>query len=348
MNNETEDDFQKEYIRQLEEEEREELTNNADTISVFKKFCFDRNLQLNDSNFKYIQTIGIIADYPNIVQYLTSDFTKDKEGLIEFKLLCKLYKNNRFAQGLLYDKNFILMAHPFFRRSFYDGNNFAPRFIEFFWNLNDIKIDSYIALDYNRVRINVDNSVYKELDKWYGASFSKIIDSINDDVVKIRPPMDLGEHHISFIFSDAYCLDIKWATKGAIKSFQAEEFKTDKIRITINSEEYYPVRYIHAEFDLENQCFRHFDGAVHLYTSEEYYRRRDSDFNYNSKNNTHIKTISEKLFKFNGNIDIDTWIKFTSHFFAGNPLVFEYFEGSYPTRILEILEIIRKKKLENN
>lgn len=79
------------------------------------------------------------------------------------------------------------------------------------------------------------------------------------------------------------------------------------------------------------------------YTAEEYYGRRDSDFNYNTKESNQIKSQSEKLFKMNGVVDVETWIKFTSHFMTGNPLIFEYFEGKYPENIEEIICKMRNK-----
>lgn len=82
----------------------------------------------------------------------------------------------------------------------------------------------------------------------------------------------------------------------------------------------------------------------HDITSEEYYSRRDADFNYNAKNDRKIKTASEKLFKFNGKISVDNWIEYSSHFMTANPLVHEYFEGSYPEHISEIVEAVRKSK----
>ncbi len=88
-----------------------------------------------------------------------------------------------------------------------------------------------------------------------------------------------------------HSLDIKWETKNNIKSFQAEEFKTEEIKIEYENGSFHPVRYIHAEYDLTEKVFRHFDGAIHFYTEDEYYRRRDSDFNFNKKNTTHIKSI---------------------------------------------------------
>lgn len=339
-------EFQKKYIEMMKEEEKVELANNADAITSFKRIMAQKGVTLTDENFKYLQTIGIVATYPNIISYLHPSLVNDKEGLLNFKSLCQSFVRKRFLNGYLYGDNFMLMAHPFFRRGFHGVNNYAPRFVELFWNFDNPRIDTYISLDADRVRINVDDSSYMELDTWYGAQFDRNIESISDGTVKLRPPMDIDNFLNSFFFRDAYALDIKWATKERIKSFQAEEFKTEDVKLVKNGIEYYPVRYIHAEYDLDKKFFRHFDGAIHFYKETEYYSRRESDFNYNNKSQNHIKTLSEKLYKMNGQISVDTWIEFSSHFFTGNPLVFEYFEGKYPKHIDEMLEKVRLRKNE--
>jgi hypothetical protein len=337
-------DFQREYLESLIEEEKEELAKHAEQINSFKEFMARKGIHLSEDNFKYLQTTGIVAIYPNIISHLHSGLRADKEGLFAFNSLCQNFERRGFVNGYLYGSKFMLMAHPYFRRGFHAVNNYAPRFVEFFWNFEDGNIEKYISLDKDRVRINLDDRTYMELDTWFGAKFNRNINEIPDGIVKVRPPTDLRESLIFFFFRDTYSLDIKWATKGDIKSFQAEEFKTESIRITKDSIEYYPVRYVHAEYDIERGYFRHFDGAIHFYTESEYYARRDTEFNYNSKKTTHIKTLSEKLFKMNGNIGIDTWIEFTSHFLTGNPLIFEYFEGEYPQYIKEMIEKVRLQK----
>ena len=337
-------DFQKEYIRMLKEEEREELSKHAATISSFKSFMANKGVELTDQNFNFYPPIGITVSYPNIVNFLHDSLVNDKEELMNFNDLCQNFTKKRFVDGYLYDNNFMLMANTYFRRGFHKINNYTPRFIELFWNYHDANVDTYISIDMDRVRVNVDDSIYMERDTWYGAQFNKQISSITDGIVKLRPPMDIEHRHISFFFNDAYSLDIKWTTKDGIKNFQAEEFKTNEIKIEKNGIEYYPVRYLHAEYDLTEGYFRHFDGAIHFYTEIEYYQRRDSDFNYNSKNRDHIKTLSQKLFKMNGIVDVDTWINFSSHFLTGNPLVFEYFEGKYPEHINDMLEKVRHAK----
>ncbi len=313
-------EFQKRYFEQIKEEKRKQLANNVNLIESFKSELIKRGIELKDENFDYIQKIGIVATYPNIVDYLCGNILKDKEGLFDFKVLNQFFERRPFASGFLYQKNYMLIAHPNFRRGFHKDNNFAPRFIELFWAKNDSKIDSFISIDCNRVRINVDDTVYIELDTWYGASFNKKINEINDGNTKLRPPSYLDNSNISFFFANAYSLDIKWKSKvdnetlEIIKTFQAEEFKTEEVTVNIDGVIYYPVRYIHAEFIVAKEYFRHFDGAIHFYTEDEYHKRRDSDFNYNLKNLSHIKTKSEKLFKMNGNVDVETWINLTSHF----------------------------------
>jgi hypothetical protein len=341
-------DSLEESIRKYNErklnEEKNELSKNADTIRRFKELCSEKGLRLLDENFRYIYTIGIIASYPNILPILNPQIELDKEDLINFALLNTYYQKKSISTGFLYGTDYMVMAHPYFRRGFQQNTNFAPRFIDLFWRLNPIDMDLYIAIDLNRVRINVDNSMYMELDTWYGARFDKSISLISNGLSKLRPPLDLNETNIQFLFNNAYSLDTLWETNNNIKTFQAEEFKTEEVRLNLNGTNYFPSRYIHAEFDLNIGFFRHFDGALHLYNEEEYYERRDSDFNYNRKHDFYIKSNSRKLFKMNGKVSVDNWIQFSSHFLTGNPLIIEYFEGKYPDKILEILEKIRKKK----
>ncbi len=334
-------DIQKEYVRMLKEEEKEELSKHAALISSFKEFMRKKGITLTDANFNFYYTTGIIASYPNIVNFLHHSLVNDKEGLMSFSNLCNNFTKKLFFDGYLYGENFMLMANSYFRRSFDRMNNYTPRFIEHFWKYSDANVEAYISLDMDRVRIDINGPAYMEKDTWYGAKFNEQIDSISDGIVKLRPPVDTERSYISFFFSDVYSLDIKWSTKNNTKTFQAEEFKTDEVKIEKNGVEYHPVRYIHAEYEINKGYFRHFDGAIHFYTENEYYQRRDSDFNYNSKNRDHIKTLSQKLFKMNGIVNIDTWIEFSSQFFKGNPLVFEYFEGKYPEHINQMLEKVR-------
>lgn len=329
-------------LQAMKERDDEELRSHTPTIEKFKAFALEHGLTLTDEHFEYSPPVGVTANYPNIVELLGIEATRDDEKLVDFKQVKLNHTTHPMGHGLLLGANYILLAHPFFRRGFHRNNNFAPRFVEQFWRINDPQIEPYIALDFDRVRINVDNTSYMELDTWYGAKFNQDITSIKDDVVKLRPPLDISEFHNDFMFANSYSLDIVWKTEGLIKNFQAEEFKTENVVVVRNGATFHPVRYVHAEYNLSTRYFQHFDGAIHYYTPDEYFQRRDSDMNYNSKNAQQIKSSSEKLFKLNGVISLPVWTNFISHFMTGNPLVFEYFEGQYPERITEILTAIRK------
>jgi hypothetical protein len=224
------------------------------------------------------------------------------------------------------------------------ANNWAPRFIDLFWRFGAAGMEKYIALDEDRVRIDVEGLGYFEADTWFGAPFDEDVRNIRPGIVKLRPPSDLDPMYVSFLFADTYCLDIKWSESNGVKVFQALEIKTERTKVQIEGRDYFPARYLHAEFDLGANCFRHFDGAIQLLTEEEYLQRRDSDFNMTLKNPAHVKARSTKVFKINGPLETADWVEFCCHFYPANPLTFEYFSGAYPEHVTETLGRIRDHK----
>jgi len=337
----TKKDFLEEYQKQLQIEQEEELANKADLIQKFIKYCQTKNIILTQNNFAYSHAVGITANLSDIIKRLDSNLKSDKEGLFEFLGLRGRYDTLPFAPGMFILKDYILLADPLFRRGFSSAANFAPRFIELFWNFNQDNIQKFISLDTDRVRLN-DGTSYAERDFWFGSKLNRDIHQIKDSIAKLRPPAGLTSTQIEMIFANTYALDAKWTTKGAIKSFQAEEFKESTTTVNFQGQDFYPARYLHAEFDCSLSMFRHFDGAVHFYTAEEYFLRRDNDFNYNLKNDVQIKTLSKKLFKINGHLSVDKWLELSSHYFSGNPLVYEYFEGQLPEKIQKMVEVFLK------
>lgn len=346
MDNETE--IYREYKQQQNKERIERLTKNSALIQSFIEFCENKQIKLTTEHFDSIPKIGIVVKYPNIVHLLNNKILKDKEELIDVSVLEKEFHKEGFATGCYYSDKYIVMAHHYYRRGHSENNNFAPHFVDVFLGYKSDNIQKYIAIDSDRVRINIDNRVYMEFDTWFGAKFKNTISAIEDGIVKLRPPLELESSNIDFSFGETYSLDIKWSSKNGIKTFQAEEFKTENRKIKKNGNEYFPAKYLHAEFDMNAGTFRHFDGAIHFYTEDEYYQRRDSDFNYNSKNDLKLKTHSQKLFKVNGQVSIDKWIELTSHYLHGDPLIFEYFEGKLPDNIIEILNKITSREQNNH
>jgi len=341
------DELMQRRLAAMAEEARNRLNEASDLIANFSAFAEKKGVKLVSSSFSYIPTIGIVATAPSLAKTILGPIPTERDGLIAMAHLAEHHKLRTFLPGYYSSTNYMLMAHPFFRRGMHEEANFAPRFIEQFWAFDVDDVAKYISIDENRLRINVDNSCYFEEDTWYGAPFDNEIAEIPNGTAKLRPPMDLQESYNDFFFSKVYCLDVKWSQQDEIKTFQALELKTPGVQVVVGGERYYPARYLHAEFDLSTRKFRHFDGAVQLFLENEYLQRRDSDFNVNAKHRLHLKARSKKLFKFNGAISKASWVEFCCHFFTGNPLVFEYFTGSYPVHIVEILEKLRVRREHN-
>lgn len=329
------------YFRQQKEQEKFQLSKHADAISKFITFAASRGAILTMANISYVQKIGIVATAPGLLEQLTGKFQRERDRLFSFDILEENFISSRSHAGYFQAANFIPMAHPLFRRGMHGMNHFAPCFIDLFWAFERDGVSKYIALEDDRVKLDIDFGYAIEMDTWYGAPYHEDIPKIKNDISKLRPPLDIDTGFSSMFFADTYCLDLKWDQKDEIKTFQALEIKSEKTYLFIDNEKYFPARYIHAEFDLAERRFRHFDGAIQYYSEQEYIQRRDSDFNYNAKHREHIKAPSKKLFKLNGWIDVETWAEFCCQFLAGNPLIHEYFTGKYPNHISEALEKYR-------
>jgi len=329
------------YFADMEKQSRRRLAEAADLIAKFTALAASKGVNLSAESFEYIQTTGIVAKAHGIARALLGPLRSERDGLLPFNEIASRFPPNPHFEGCFVGSDFILMAHPSYRRGMHPVNNWAPRFIDLFWRFDNPGIEKYISLDEHRVRIDIDGPGYFESDTWYGAPFDDDIRNIKPGIVKLRPPLDLESWHVSFFFAGVYCLDIKWSESDGIKSFQALEMKTEDIKIEVGGQHYFPARYLHAEFDLAANCFRHFDGSIQLFTEEEYIQRRDADFNMTMKNHAHIKARSNKVFKINGPLKTEDWVELCCHFYTANPLTFEYFSGEYPRHVTESLERIR-------
>jgi hypothetical protein len=339
----TDDELITRHVQMQKELQVKQLVEHKTLIIAFKEFSAKKGVNLSDENFTWVPTIGIVATASGLLERLIGEIPRQRDRLASLDTLTQTYPYSSYHAGYMRTEHFMIMAHPHFRRGLHGNNNFAPHFIDLFWELDVKGISKFIALDEDRVRVNVDHSRYVEADTWYGAPFDNDISKIQSGLSKLRPPVDIKSHHISFFFADAHSLDVKWSQEKNIKMFQALELKSDDFHRILDGEKIFPARYIHAEFDTNNGVFRHFDGAMQYYTESEYFQRRDSDFNYNLKNHEQIKSRSKKLFKLNGCVETRTWVELCCHFFAGNPLIFEYFAGKYPTHVEQAISRIRER-----
>jgi hypothetical protein len=270
MSEQSDGDFIADYLKARKEEEKRELDASAKRLSEFADFAQTKGVHLTRESFSYTPVTGLLASSPGIVSRLLHGFRTERDGLYSFSGLMNNVACHPFQGGLFRADQFILLAHPHFRRGYHGLNNYAPLFVDLFWKFNEPRVSRFIALDEDRVRVNLDNRMYMELDTWYGAPFSSRVEDIPSGVSKLRPPLDIDPCYISTFFGGAYCLDVKWSRDGSIKTFQALELKDETVKMDINGEDFHPARYVHAEFDMTTGVLRHFDGAMQYYSQPEY------------------------------------------------------------------------------
>ncbi len=82
-----------------------------------------------------------------------------------------------------------------------------------------------------------------------------------------------------------------------------------------------PEVHSHSERVQGFKRLRHFDGAVKVYSEDQYEARLSSQMPHETKS---IKKI--KLFRIDGDVDVDKWIELTSYFFKSNEMVIQYFD----------------------
>lgn len=331
------------YFESLKLEAEEKVAGSSVVISKFKEYCLDTGFRLDDETISYEHGIGLIVRHDNILTYICPDLIVDKDGLYDFNQLSRTYeKLGGFGtSGMFAASNFIMMASPFFRRSMNLATNWYPNFIDLFWRLNLPNSSVKIALDIHCIEIGMKEYGKIELDTWYGAPFSTDISQIKDGLIRLCPPIYLDDVDLKIFFGSAYSLHIKWSSENKIKTFQAEAFLQSDILIEYEDDIWHPVHYAHAEWDLEKETFRHFDGAIHFYQPQDYMIARDQDLDYNLKNGKQIKAKSKKLFRIDNDLDFKTWIDLTTNFFPKNPLILEYFLGKYPDHLEDTLRRIR-------
>jgi len=347
----TDEDMQEMMARHraaMAEHARQELERSAESILRFIELAATKGVSLNSSNFKYVLPIGVVASAPNLGLTLLGPIQKERDGLLSYDELTSRLEPSGMQSGYFVGPSYMLMAHPCYRRGMYQDANWAPRFIDVFCAFDRPDVKKFLAIDEDRVRIDVKGPGYFEADTWYGAPFDDDVRNIKSGIVKLRPPPDIDPSYVDFFFAQAYCLDIKWSEANGIKTFQALEIKTEDVQIDMDGVTYYPARYLHAEFDIDGNSFRHFDGAIQYFREDEYFRRRDSDFNMPTKDPEHIKARSKKVFKLNGPLPTGDWVDLCCHFYTANPLTFEYFTGSYPNHLVEALSKIRNRNSASN
>lgn len=242
--------------------------------------------------------------YPELADKL------DKDGLIHLDDNLKLYE-----MGIEY-KDHILLYHHLFRSGYTSSFNFSflGRFIRYYEQSKGANTFR-IALDYNKLILKQYYSQTVEFDTWFGPKF---------DVNKLDDPNYVGLTVVSrnkelplIANNDLERTEFYWSFRDNIKTFEIEEISRQSY--TFNS--FYFNRYIHSERDIASKAFRHLDGAIKVYIHDNFTQR------ITSKMPTELKSHHKvKLWRIDGDVDLDSWLDLISFFFKSNEMVIEYFD----------------------
>ena len=221
-----------------------------------------------------------------------------------------------FDGGIRY-RDFVVQYHQFLRRGFSSNPNF-----DFLGTLARYRNETgrnntfRIGIDHRRLMRFEDYRQTIERDTWYGPAF---------DREKLDDPAHVGLAVVGRIYPnslDSYPIE---KTEFLWKRNEGDTIKTLEIEeLSCSSNPYdgwHINRYVHAERDMPNQVFRHFDGAAKVYAQNEYSERIGQTMPNQPRCRHYVK-----LFRIDGDILLDDWLSLVGMFYKGNEMVIEYFD----------------------
>ncbi len=250
----------------------------------------------------------------------------DDEGLITL--------DDRFTLmdgGIAY-KEHVLHFHQCLRRGFGSNPNydFLARLAAYYRKTKETN-EFKIAIDPRRVMHLSDYQRTMEADAWFGALFDPA-DIDNHDAVGLT----VIERERPSLFDMSLRIDrteFFWSSdrKSNLKTFEIEEILAESVKF----DAYHINRYVHAERDTANHVLRHFDGAAKVYTDGAAYAERYGT----SIPHEPRASMKPKLFRIDGDIELEDWIDLVSFFMRGNEMVLRYFDsGRYERAFREKIE----------
>lgn len=242
-------------------------------------------------------------------QYPELQVKIDKKGLLFLDDDFELHDG-----GIIY-KDHVLHYHQFLRRGFTSNPNFdfLGRFISYYRETSGGNIFR-IAIDPLRLMPKEHFLHIAEFDAWFGPDFDRSkLDDINEVGLTVKKRI---KPSIFDLTNNLDRTEFYWSYRDSIKTLEIEEISD--IDFTYNG--YNINRYAHCERDIERGLLRHLDGAVKVYTNN-YADRCSTQLPSEARCGSYIK-----LFRIDGDIDVDRWLDLTAHFFKGNEMILEYFD----------------------
>lgn len=231
---------------------------------------------------------------------------RDEDGLIPLSLLTEL------APGIFEKDGLLLFAHPYFRRSLSRLNSINTQFYESLTESSTSKaVDIRIALDTDMIGLAASYVSHIELEYWWGPKFDDDFNKIEPGVTRYNASDD------ERLFHGISQTEFWWHMQDKKKTLECEELRDiPSYGAGIDS---YGCRYVHSIIDSDTAQPFHLDGAIRLYNEESMVERIDKDMKEAGRH-----TEYTKLWRIDGDLQVNSWKKLITHYFRDNPLVGEY------------------------
>lgn len=245
----------------------------------------------------------------------------DKNGLVDFAFL--LSRCTQILPGVFHEteRDVLLFAHRFFRRSLSLKNSLNPYVLQSFAEAASLNgVTARLRLDPDMVGIAASAKGIVELEYWHGPKYS-------DDIAAI--PSGVSEHKNSEydrLMSGVDKTQVWWKNPETrarpddghqIRTFESEELIENESSGLADGR--YGCRYAHAEYDLQEHTISHFDGAIRAYAGDAYLNRIDQPINRAGKHAEYTK-----LFRLDGPLPVPVWKCVLTDWYRGNRLIPEY------------------------
>jgi hypothetical protein len=229
---------------------------------------------------------------------------QDKDGLISIENLKPL------GPGIYQIDDFVVFAHPFFRRSLFRLNTLNYPLLK---NLQALTSNSAkIALDPDMVGLATTyQGEREELAYWWGPKF-------NDDLTSI--PTGVTHHEADEterIIHGISSTEFRWGVMKDYHVFEAEELCDVPASSSVEDE--FGCRYVHSMVEEKRGHIEHLDGSIRMYPREAMLERLDTDLAHATRH-----TGYTKIWRVDGEIPISIWKRLISDYFRDNFLVGEY------------------------
>lgn len=261
-----------------------------------------------------IQSSVVLKIYPELSNFF------DKDGLLNIGHDFILHDG-----GIEYKKH-MLHYHQLLRRGYTSNPNFdfTARFLRYYQKTKSNN-NFRIAIDHRRIMPKEFYSQIIELDTWFGPTFDK--DKLDDPHAIGLTLVKRNKNSLFGLTNKLDYTEFFWSYRDGIKTFEIEEISDQDYCF----ENYNFNRYIHSERDIENKITRHIDGAVKVYLKNTYADRKKLHVPKEIKCYKKIK-----LWRIDGDIDLDSWIDLISFFYKGNEMIIEYFNPEEFRQMFEL------------